>query len=120
MLETARVQGANIFQLMWRIVGPLLRANLVSIWLLVFTGVMFELAASELLYPPGEPTLPVQIISLFNDFKLGPGMALSMLTVAIVALALVLLRLLPWLVGQIRKPMQRRKTAHVLADQTTH
>jgi iron(III) transport system permease protein len=120
MLETARVQGANIFQLMWRIVGPLLRANLVSIWLLVFTGVMFELAASELLYPPGEPTLPVQIISLFNDFKLGPGMALSMLTVAIEALALVLLRLLPWLVGQIRKPMQRRKTAHVLADQTTH
>ncbi len=36
---------------------------------------LFELAASELLYPPGEPTLPVRIISLFNDFKLGPGIA---------------------------------------------
>jgi hypothetical protein len=44
---------------------------------------MFELAASELLYPPGEPTLPVRIVSLFTDFKLGPGMALSMLNIGI-------------------------------------
>jgi iron(III) transport system permease protein len=53
LLETAQVQGANVFQLLVRIVGPLLRSSLVSIWLLVFTGTMFELAASELLYPPG-------------------------------------------------------------------
>jgi len=119
LLETARVQGANIFQLMIRIIGPLLRSNLSSIWLLVFTGTMFELAASELLYPPGQPTLPVQIISLFNDFKLGPGMALSMLTVAIVSFALVLLRVIPWTAGKIRGPTQRSETANVFANQTT-
>jgi iron(III) transport system permease protein len=119
LLETARVQGANVLQLMVRIVGPLLRTNLISIWLLVFTGTMFELAASELLYPPGQPTLPVQIISLFNDFKLGPGMALSMLNVAIVTLALILLRVLPWIVGQMRSSVQRRETAYVLANQAT-
>jgi iron(III) transport system permease protein len=119
LLETARVQGANVLQLMVLIVGPLLRTNLISIWLLVFTGTMFELAASELLYPPGQPTLPVQIISLFNDFRLGPGMALSMLNVAIVTLALILLRALPWLVGQVKGSVQRRETTHVFANQAT-
>ncbi|GCE15228.1 ABC transporter permease [Tengunoibacter tsumagoiensis] len=121
MLETGRVQGANIFQLIFHIVGPLLRSHLLSIWLLVFTGTMFELAASELLYPPGQPTLPVQIISFFNDFKLGPGMALSMLNVAIVAFALIAIRVLPWLVGKIGGRMQRRKAnyaQYVSTDQT--
>jgi iron(III) transport system permease protein len=116
MLETARVQGANIFQLLLSIVGPLLRSSLTSIWLLVFTGTMFELSASELLYPPGQPTMPVRITSLFNDFKLGPGMALAMLNVGIVALALILLRVVPWLVGQLTQHGAQRKT-YVSTDQ---
>jgi len=118
MLDTARVQGANLFQLLFRIVGPLLRSSLSSIWLLVFTGTMFELAASELLYPPGEPTMPVRIVGLFNDFKLGPGMALSMLNIGIVTLALILLRIIPWLVGQGMQRVLHRKSAHVSTDQT--
>src|SRR5260370_4738988 len=118
LLETEQVQGANVFQLLVRIVGPLLRSNLVSIWLLVFTGTMFELAASELLYPPGEPTLPVRIVSLFTDFKLGPGMALSMLNIGIVALALVLLRTIPWQVSRIMQHTAQRKTTYVSTDQT--
>ena len=116
MLETARVQGANIFQLLFSIVGPLLRSSLTSIWLLVFTGTMFELAASELLYPPGQPTMPVRITSLFGDFKLGPGMALAMLNVGIVALALILLRVVPWLVRQLTRHGAQRK-AYVSTDQ---
>ena len=119
LLETARVQGANVFQLMVRIVGPLLRTNLASIWLLVFTGTMFELAASELLYPPGQPTLSVQIISLFNDFRLGPGMALSMLNVAIVTFALIVIRVLPRVIERIRGFMLRREKMHVSANQAT-
>ena len=118
LLETARVQGANIFQLLLSIVGPLLRSSLTSIWLLVFTGTMFELAASELLYPPGEPTLSVRIVGLFNNFRLGPGMALSMLNVGIVTLALILLRLIPWLVGKIRLRISHRKSAYVPTDIT--
>jgi iron(III) transport system permease protein len=116
MLETARVQGANIFQLLLSIVGPLLRSSLTSIWLLVFTGTMFELAASELLYPPGQPTMPVRITSLFGDFKLGPGMALAMLNVGIVALALILLRVVPWLVRHLSRHGAQRKT-YVSTDQ---
>ena len=118
LLETAQVQGANIFQLLVRIVGPLLRSNLVSIWLLVFTGTMFELAASELLYPPGEPTMPVRIVSLFNDFKLGPGMALAMINIAIVTVALILLRFVPWLVSHFLRHGMRRKTIYVPTSQT--
>lgn len=118
LLETAQVQGANVFQLLVRIVGPLLRSSLVSIWLLVFTGTMFELAASELLYPPGEPTLPVRIVSLFNDFKLGPGMALAMLNIGIVTVALILLRFVPWLVSQLIQRSMRRKATYVSASQT--
>jgi len=118
MLDTARVQGANLFQLLVHIVGPLLRSSLSSIWLLVFTGTMFELAASELLYPPGEPTLPVRIVGLFNDFKLGPGMALSMLNIGIVTLALILLRIIPWLLGKGMQRVTDRKSRHVSTDQT--
>ncbi len=120
------MQGANVFQLMIRIIGPLLRANLSSIWLLVFTGAMLELAASELLYPPGQPTLPVQIVGYFNNFRLGPGMALSMLDVGIVTLALILIRTLPWLIGFVRNrtragetpQLMEKEIVHVFADQT--
>ena len=118
LLETAQVQGANVFQLLVRIVGPLLRSSLVSIWLLVFTGTMFELAASELLYPPGEPTMPVRIVSLFNDFKLGPGMALAMLNIGIVTVALILLRFVPWLISQLSQRSMRRKATYVSTSQT--
>lgn len=116
LLDTASVQGANIFQLLARIVAPLLRSSLVSVWLLVFTGTMFELAASELLYPPGQPTLPVRIIGLFGTFRLGPGMALAMLNVGLVALALVLLRVLPWLIGHSLRWGLRRRKSHVSTD----
>jgi iron(III) transport system permease protein len=113
MLENARVQGANVFHIMISIIAPLLRSSLTSIWLLVFTGTMFELAASELLYPPGQPTMPVQIVGLFNNFRLEPGMALSMLNIAIVAFALVLIRVIPWVIGRLTGIAQRRARVNV-------
>lgn len=97
LIEAARVQGAGLFNVLSRIIAPILRSGLISIWLLVFTGTMFELAASELLYPPGEPTMPVRITSYFGNFRIEQGMALAMLNVALVALFVALLRLTPWL-----------------------
>ncbi len=119
MLDTARVQGASLFQLLTRIVGPLLRSNLLSVWLLVFTGTMFDLAASELLYPPGQPTLPVRIIGLFNDFKLGPGMALSMLNIGLVITALLVLRSMPWVVTRLLRLRKQKGGRYVSTDQAT-
>lgn len=118
MLEAARVQGAGLFPLLVRIVAPLLRASLVSTWLLVFTGTMFELATSELLYPPGQPTMPVQIVALFSNFQMGPGMALAMLNVGVVTLALLVIRCLPWLISRLLQHQKRRKNIHVSTDQT--
>ena len=113
MLENARVQGANVFHIMVSIIAPLLRSSLTSIWLLVFTGTMFELAASELLYPPGQPTMPVQIVGLFNNFRLEPGMALSMLNIAVVVFALILIRVIPWMIGRFTGIAQRRTRVNV-------
>ena len=119
MLDTARVQGASLFQLLTRIVGPLLQSNLLSVWLLVFTGTMFELAASELLYPPGQPTLPVRIIGLFNDFKLGPGMALSMLNIGLVITALLVLRSIPWVITRLLRLGKQKGGGYVSTDSAT-
>ena len=113
MLDTARVQGAGLFQLLIRIVGPLLRSSLLSVWLLVFTGTMFELAASELLYPPGEPTLPVRVVALFNNFRLGPGMALALLNIGLITLALLILRSIPWLVMRLLRVGKEKKDTYV-------
>lgn len=113
MLENARVQGANVFHIMISIIAPLLRSSLTSIWLLVFTGTMFELAASELLYPPGQPTMPVRIVGLFNNFRLEPGMALSMLNIAVVVFALLLIRVIPWMIGRFTGIAQRRARVNV-------
>jgi iron(III) transport system permease protein len=120
MLDAARVQGARLFQLLAHIVAPLLRANLISVWLLVFTGTMFELAASELLYPPGQPTLPVQIVGYFNNFRHGPGMALAMLDVALVALFLILLRAIPWLITRLVRWNVQRRVKYVSSDTAAH
>jgi iron(III) transport system permease protein len=119
MLDNARVQGASLFQLLTRIVAPLLQSNLLSVWLLVFTGTMFELAASELLYPPGQPTLPVRIIGLFNDFKLGPGMALSILNIGLVITALLILRSIPWIITRVLRLRKQEGRGYVSTDSAT-
>lgn len=97
LIEAARVQGAGVFQTLARVIAPILQSGLVSIWLLVFTGSMFELAASELLYPPGQPTMPVRITNYFGNFRIEQGMAVAMLNITLVAIFVVGLRSAPWL-----------------------
>lgn len=95
LIDAAQVQGASLWTVLSRVITPILRSGLVSIWLLVFTGTMFELAASELLYPPGQPTMPVRIESYFGNFRIEQGMALAMLNVAVVALMVAIVRAAP-------------------------
>ncbi len=101
LLDTARVQGASLFQLLLRIVAPLMRASLVSTWLLAFSGSMFALATSELLYPAGQPTAAVAIVKYFNDLRFSEGMALTVLTVIAVSFMLLILRAIPWSIGRL-------------------
>jgi iron(III) transport system permease protein len=84
LLEAARLSGAHIGRLFRHIIVPLLITSLLSTWMLVFTGTIFELPASELLQPPGQAPLAVQIINQYNNFKEGPGTAMTILALLIV------------------------------------
>ncbi len=98
MIDAARVQGAGIWTVLAHIVFPLLRRQVGSIWMLVFTGAMFELAAAELLYPPGQPTMSVEILTLLDNFRTGTAMALTLLSIAALAGVLLIARLVFWMV----------------------
>ena len=90
LMDAAQVSGAGIVTLLFRIVLPLLRKAIVSVWLLTFVIVMFDLAMSEMLYPPGEPTLGVALVKKFGDLgNIGAGTAMMMLAILVV-LAMVL------------------------------
>jgi len=79
-LDAARLSGArHISQVRW-IILPMLRDTWVRVWLMLFSGVMFELPVSQLLYPPGEPTLAVSIVHQLNGQELGRGAALTVLS----------------------------------------
>ncbi|MDQ2742948.1 MAG: iron ABC transporter permease [Chloroflexota bacterium] len=111
IVEAARVQGAGIGTTLMRIIFPLMQRQVRSVWMLVFTGTMFELAAAELLYPAGQPTMPVEILNLLDSFRTGTAMALTILAVLALALVLVLARGLFWLVE--RAVRWRPAAAHI-------
>jgi iron(III) transport system permease protein len=91
LLEAARLAGAGPGRLYARIVLPLVATAVLSTWMLVFTGTMFELPASELLQPPSQPPVAVEIVNLFNNFKQGPGTAMTILALLVVAALALLL-----------------------------
>lgn len=107
LIEAARIQGAGPFRVLGAVIAPILRSGIVSLWLLVFTGTMFELAASELLYPPGRPTMPVRITFYFGNFRIEQGMALAMCNIGIVTLMVMAIRFGPRL-WAFRTRMQSR------------
>jgi iron(III) transport system permease protein len=95
LMDAAQVSGAGIVTLLFKILLPLLRKAIVSVWLLTFVIVMFDLAMSEMLYPPGEPTLGVALIKKFGDLgNIGTGTAMMMLAILIVLAMVVLISLL--------------------------
>lgn len=86
LMSAARVLGIPNRLKIRRITIPLVLPTLGSTFLLVVTGVLFELPASELLYPAGSPTLAVEIVHQFHNFNYGVGAALTLLGM-LVALA---------------------------------
>ncbi|MDB5074810.1 MAG: iron transporter permease, partial [Chloroflexi bacterium] len=84
LIEAARLAGADTSRVFRSIVAPLMATALLSTWMLIFTGTIFELPASEVLQPPGQPPLSVQITGQFNNYKQGPGTAMTILALVIV------------------------------------
>jgi len=91
LLSAARVLGAGIGRLLYRIVLPLVAEGALALWLFVLAGTAFELPASEFLYPAGHPTLAVEVNHFFNTGLYGQGTALAVTAaVALITLVLVL------------------------------
>ncbi|OFW81578.1 MAG: hypothetical protein A2201_10710 [Alicyclobacillus sp. RIFOXYA1_FULL_53_8] len=79
LMTAARVLGAKNTTILRKVVVPLVQATTISTFFLTFTDTMFELPASSLLYPAGEPPFPVLINSKFQAFEWGQGAALAMI-----------------------------------------
>ncbi|MBF6593021.1 MAG: iron ABC transporter permease [Thermaceae bacterium] len=98
--EAARVHGVSGLGVLRRITLPLLAQPLLYAWLLAASGIVFELPASELLYPPGQPPLAVALLKSVHNFDFGLSTALEVVAVAIVVgtvwlIRAVVTRLLP-------------------------
>ncbi len=81
-VDAARLSGARLVAQLRFIIVPMLQDTWLRVWLMLFTGVLFELPVSQLLYPPGEPTLAVSIVHQFNGQRFGLGAALTVLSTA--------------------------------------
>nr|NNM89928.1 iron ABC transporter permease [Bacilli bacterium] len=84
LLTAASTLGAKKRSIIRRIVIPLVRETVISTILITFTGVIFELPAATLLYPPGQPPFSVLIQQKFNAFMWSQGSALTIIGMAIV------------------------------------
>lgn len=82
VITAARVSGAGLWTVVRRIILPMMGSTWVRIWLMLFAGVVFELPVSQLLYPPGGPTLAVSIVHQFHNTDLGTGAALTVIATA--------------------------------------
>lgn len=85
--ESARVHGMKGFAVWWRIRLPLLATPILFAWLLTACHLIFELPASELLYPPGSPTLAASLVGYLRGFQYGTESALQLMAMALVAVA---------------------------------
>ncbi len=85
LLEAARLAGAGTAHVFARIILPLVATALLSTWILVFTHTIFELPASELLQPPGQPPLSVRIVAQYTNGTQGPGTAMTIVALLVVA-----------------------------------
>ncbi|MCY0900826.1 MAG: ABC transporter permease subunit [Firmicutes bacterium] len=84
LLTAAQTLGAKRRTVIRRIVVPLVRETVVSTVLITFTGVIFELPAATLLYPPGQPPFSVLVQQKFNSFEWSQGSALTMIGMGVV------------------------------------
>ncbi len=113
VITAARVSGASLATVVRRIILPMLGSTWMRIWLMLFAGVVFELPVSQLLYPPGGPTLAVSIVHQFHNTDFGTGAALTVLSTAGVGLlSLLFLRL-----SQGLGPGRRRSAATPVGQQ---
>ena len=92
-VQAARVHGAGPLRAWVSAVVPVVARSCLWAWLLTFTGVLFELPVSQMLYPPGQFPLSVAITSALSTYIYGPGTAMIVVSIAF-ALAVVAVAML--------------------------
>lgn len=82
--EAGRVSGASWSRVAFRIVAPLILPEVFAGAILVLYQAMKEISASLLLYPPGEPVIPVVIWSLSYQGQFAQLFSLCVVYVALI------------------------------------
>src|SRR5690606_33026304 len=77
LIESAKIDGANHFQIFWQIILPLLKPALAAQMILWFMGVWNDYLAPNM-FSGDSPTLPVVIGSLVSDFPIQEPVHLNM------------------------------------------
>lgn len=90
--EAAAVHGLPASRRWLHIRLPLLATPLMFAFLLTASHIVFELPASELLYPPGSPPLAVALIAYLHGFNFETEAALQLTAIALVGGAVLVLR----------------------------
>lgn len=103
-VNAARMSGARLLEQMRFIIVPMLKETWLRVWLMLFAGVLFELPVSQLLYPPGSPTLAVSIVHQFNGQQFGLGAALTVMSTAAAGSAALGVSALIQRAGRRRRP----------------
>jgi iron(III) transport system permease protein len=84
--QAARVAGASWLVTFSSIVLPAIAPGLIAAWLIGFVFCLRDVGITLLLYPPGEDTLPVRILTLMAN---GAPNLIAALSVCMVALTLL-------------------------------
>jgi iron(III) transport system permease protein len=116
LLSAGQVHGAGIYTLFRKILIPLVSGTLIATLYLNFSHYMFEIPASELLYPPNEPVLPVEIIRFYNELLVEKGSALTVLGIILVLIVYGFGQLLTYGLRRIKKYNSQRVVQDVLSD----
>lgn len=91
--EAAAVHGLSAVRRWLWVRLPLLATPLMFAFLLTASHIVFELPASELLYPPGSPPLAVALIAYLHNFDFATEAALQLTAIGAVGGAVLLARL---------------------------
>ncbi|WP_158013753.1 ABC transporter permease [Mycolicibacterium vanbaalenii] len=82
--DAGRMSGANWSRVMFSIVAPLVMPGIVAGATIVLYQAMKEISASLVLYPPGQPVIPVAIWSLSYQGQFAQLFALCVVYIALI------------------------------------
>ena len=84
--QAASVAGANTWEIIWRVVTPLLLPALASGWLFIFLIATKEMSMPLLLAGPGAQTVPVAMFDLWSSGQSGEVAALGLIWAALMTI----------------------------------